>query len=84
MGGNLEQKGFPMAYVSKPELGTDIRAQLDRLFAGIGQGFNAYLETRSRAGEIDFLNTLSDAELAERGIARDRIVHHVFRDRLGA
>lgn len=76
-------KGFPMAYVSKSELGTDLRAQMDRLFASIGQGFNAYLEARSRSGEIEFLNSLSDAELEERGISRDRIVNHVFRDRLG-
>ena len=72
-----------MAYVSKSDIGTDLRAQMDRLFANIGQGFNAYLEARSRSGEIEFLNSLSDAELAERGISRDRIVHHVFRDRLG-
>lgn len=72
-----------MAYVSKSEIGTDLRAQIDRVFASIGQGFNAYLEARSRTVEIEFYNALSDAELEERGITRDRIVHHVFRDRLG-
>jgi len=72
-----------MAYVSKSEIGTDLRAQIDRVFASIGQGFNAYLEARSRTVEIEFYNSLSDAELEERGISRDRIVHHVFRDRLG-
>lgn len=72
-----------MAYVSKTDIGPDLRAQIDRLFASIGQGFNAYLEARSRSGEIAYLNSLSDAELAERGITRDRIAHYVFRDRLG-
>ncbi len=72
-----------MAFVTKSEIGPDLRAQIDRVFASIGQGFNAYLEARSRSGEIEFLCSLSDAELAERGISRDRIVHHVFRDRLG-
>ncbi|KPQ08501.1 MAG: hypothetical protein HLUCCA12_01440 [Rhodobacteraceae bacterium HLUCCA12] len=73
-----------MAYISRTDLSADIRAQIDRLFAGIGQGFNAYLEARSRAGEIDYLNGLSDAELAKRGITRDRIAYHVFRDRFGS
>ncbi|MCC5969688.1 MAG: hypothetical protein JJU15_07040 [Pararhodobacter sp.] len=72
-----------MAYVSKSEIGPDLRAQIDRLFANIGQGFNAYLEARSRTVEIEYLNSLSDAQLEERGISRDRIVHYVFRDRLG-
>lgn len=72
-----------MAYISRSDTGADIRAQIDRFFANLGQGFNAYLEARSRVGEIEFLNGLSDAELAARGIKRDRIAHHVFRDRLG-
>lgn len=72
-----------MAYVSRSEISSDLRGQVDRLFASIGQGFNAYLEARSRSGEIEYLNSLSDAELAERGITRDRIAHYVFRDRLG-
>ena len=56
------------------------RGRLDDFFTGLGQGFNAYLERRSRIGEINRLHALSDAELAKLGIARDRIPHHVFRD----
>ncbi|SEM96062.1 hypothetical protein SAMN04488003_10733 [Loktanella fryxellensis] len=57
-----------------------IRAQIDAFFATIGQGFNAYMVRASRVDRIKALEALSDAELAHKGIARDRIVHHVFRD----
>ncbi|MCA2010831.1 DUF1127 domain-containing protein [Pararhodobacter sp. CCB-MM2] len=60
-----------------------IRAQIDRFFAAMGQGFNAYLEARSRRDQIERLQMMSDAQLAELGINRDKIVHYVFRDRLG-
>ncbi|PKP73549.1 MAG: hypothetical protein CVT84_12845 [Alphaproteobacteria bacterium HGW-Alphaproteobacteria-6] len=54
--------------------------RVDSFFAGLGQGFNAYLERRSRSEEIRRLDAMSDAELAAMGISRDRIAHHVFRD----
>ena len=38
---------------------------------------------QGRVREIERLQSLSDAELAKRGIARDQIVHHVFRDTIG-
>lgn len=72
-----------MADVSFPALGQGLRAQADQFFARLGQGFNAYLELRSRSAEIAALNRLSDADLAAMGLARDRIVAHVFRDRFG-
>lgn len=40
----------------------------------------AYIEARSRQGEIAAFEAMSDAELAERGIARQDIVRHVFAD----
>jgi hypothetical protein len=72
-----------MAYAFPHTATLSIRAQADRLFARIGQGFNAYLELRGRTAEIESLMALSDAQLAARGLSRDRIVQHVFRDRLG-
>lgn len=57
-----------------------LRDRIDAFLAAMGQGFNAYLERRSRKDEIARLEAMSDAELARLGIARDRIVHHVFRD----
>ncbi len=71
-----------MAYVNTNRLTVSIRDQADRFFARMGQGFNAYLELRSRRDQIERLNALSDAELASRGIQRDGIVMHVFRDRM--
>lgn len=58
-----------------------MRARLDTVFAALGQGFAACLESRARIGEINRLNAMSDAELARLGIGRDRIPHYVFRDR---
>ena len=55
-------------------------AAYDAFFAKLGQGLNAYVETRSRRAEIAALEANSDEELARMGIARDRIVHYVFRD----
>lgn len=57
-----------------------LNAALDTFFAELGQGFNAYLATRPKLLEIERLYALSDEELAERGIARDGIPRHVFRD----
>ncbi len=57
-----------------------LRDALARFFAGLGQGFNAYLHSRSRIDEIRRLNAKSDEELARLGITRDRIPQYVFRD----
>lgn len=56
------------------------RAQLDAFLSAFGQGFNAYLERRSRLDRIRALNAKSDAELAQMGLTRDQIPQHVFRD----
>lgn len=40
----------------------------------------SYVDARSRASEIAFLESLSDAELTKRGLTRDGIVRHVFSD----
>lgn len=58
-----------------------LRDEVDRFFAGMGQGFNPYLETLSRAPELERLNALSDEQLARQGLRREDIVRHVFRDR---
>jgi hypothetical protein len=73
-----------MAYASTHAAPLSIRAQADRLFARIGQGFNAYLELRARTVEIQALMDMNDHELAARGLTRDGIVQYVFRDRIGA
>jgi len=37
-------------------------------------------EAQSRTRQIQFLQSLTDEELRQRGLTRDRIVHHVFAD----
>ncbi|RDD66184.1 DUF1127 domain-containing protein [Thalassococcus profundi] len=47
----------------------------------VGRFFVLLAETNSRVKAIEHLNTLSDAQLAERGIKkREDIARHVFRD----
>ena len=48
---------------------TRIAEILDRLAAA-----------QSRAGEVERLNAMSDAELARMGLKREDIARHVFRD----
>lgn len=57
-----------------------VRAHLDRFFAGMGQGFNAYLESQGRVAEIERLSSKTDEELAAMGLRREDIPRYVFRD----
>ena len=59
---------------------TGARAQLDRFFSSVGQGFNAYLESQGRVEEIERLSSMSDKQLAEMGLRREDIPRYVFRD----
>ncbi len=72
-----------MATTTTTDLSPALRAQTDRFFARLGQGFNSYLERLSRRSEVERLDAMSDAELARLGVTRDRIVQYVFRDKLG-
>ncbi len=69
-----------MNSISQPSMNRGIRAQLDAFFVGLGQGFNAYLESNSRMQEIARLNALSDADLTAMSLKREDIPRHVFRD----
>jgi hypothetical protein len=69
-----------MTYSDISQRAHPLRAWIGAVLSGIGEGFVAYAESRSRVGEINRLNALSDAELAELGVTRDRIPHYVFRD----
>ncbi|MFU8882890.1 MAG: hypothetical protein ACNA7Q_11015 [Rhodobacterales bacterium] len=48
--------------------------------AWFNRAFNAYVARRARTDQIQALEALSDAELAQIGIRRDQIVQYVFRD----
>lgn len=52
-----------------------------RVLRRIGDGMVRYMELQSRAGQLQRLQSMSDAELARMGLRRDQIVGHVFRDR---
>ena len=49
-------------------------------FNAIGKAMVHIAEANSRVKEANFLNGLSDKELAARGISREDIAHHVFKD----
>ena len=50
--------------------------------AKLGAWLEAFAEKHSRRDQIAFFNSLTDAQLAARGIRRDQIAHHVFRDKM--
>ncbi len=58
-----------------------------RIAHGVASGFQSFAravvlngESEQRLNKVRRLQALSDEELARRGLTRDRIVHHVFRD----
>lgn len=53
---------------------------MDRIFGTLRVMATAIVDAHSRRAEVDRLQAKSDAQLAEMGLSRDRIVHHVFRD----
>lgn len=58
----------------------DGRAVLKTALGTIGDWMVRVGEANSRSDQIERLSAMSDAELARRGITRDRIVQYVFRD----
>jgi len=72
--------GLPVRHANYG-LNADLSRQLDQYFATLGQGFNAYTLGRAQRQKIDYLDRLSDTDLAHLGIRRDEIVRHVFRER---
>jgi uncharacterized protein YjiS (DUF1127 family) len=49
-------------------------------FAAIGKGLSTYTYYVSRADQVKALSAKTDEELADMGLTRDQIPHHVFRD----
>ncbi|MTH64948.1 DUF1127 domain-containing protein [Paracoccus sp. DK608] len=52
------------------------------MIAAMQRAFRHYVNVHSRRDQIASLEALSDQQLAAMGLTRDRIVQHVFRDRL--
>lgn len=53
---------------------------LGAFFARVGEALYNGSNMSARARQIEALQSMTDAQLAEKGIKRDEIVHHVFRD----
>lgn len=58
------------------------RAQgfFSRLGARLGRWMEDIAVANARVRQVERLNAMSDEQLAKRGLTRDQIVHHVFRD----
>lgn len=52
-------------------------------FVAFGNALVSLAEASSRTEEIQLLQSLSDEELAARGLKRNEIVQHVFADKMG-
>lgn len=59
---------------------TGTRNPLASFGVAILNWFETYAEAKTRRSEIDALEALTDKELADMGLSRDRIAHYVFRD----
>ncbi len=57
-----------------------IAASVEAIGHTLATAITANASAEARLRQVQALQALSDEELAKRGIARDRIVHHVFRD----
>ena len=63
-----------------PSLPLRLAAPVTEFFAALARAWAASSNAQERYDRVCRLRALSDAELAERGIARDDIVRHVFAD----
>lgn len=55
-----------------------ITAPVRAFFSKLGAWFERITEANSKSREVQFLQSLSDQELAARGLKREDIVRHVF------
>ena len=58
------------------------RSGFRRVLASIARGMTTYADANSRRKQVEALEALTDADLANLGLTRDKIVQHVFRDQL--
>ncbi|MHC0053983.1 DUF1127 domain-containing protein [Actibacterium sp. D379-3] len=52
------------------------------VFSGFGRAIVRMMENNPRMRQIEELNNTSDEDLAARGVSREDVVRHIFRDRL--
>ena len=63
-----------------PGLWAQTKARTAGVLSTMGRWLDSYVVARSRADQVQRLMDMTDDQLAARGLTRDRIVHHVFRD----
>ncbi|MGB7316906.1 MAG: DUF1127 domain-containing protein [Planktotalea sp.] len=51
-----------------------------RIAAGLRSGLESFVRARTRAAEFEYFQNLSDSELAAKGLRREDIAMHIFRD----
>lgn len=59
---------------------SSIFGTIQTVFSAIGKAMLMTAQSDSRMRQVEALNALSDAELAERGLRRDEIARYVFND----
>lgn len=72
-----------MAYITNidmPRFGQRFLEGTAGFFRAFGTAMTISAQSETRMREIQRLQGKTDSELAELGLTRDRIVHHVFRD----
>lgn len=60
--------------------GFNFIAGLERFWSGLASSMETLAKTQSRVRQMEALSNLSDDQLAQRGMKREDIARHVFRD----
>lgn len=71
-----------MAYATQTSASSGIFSAVQNFFSAIGHGLIEMAEANPRMKKVQALQSMTDAELAERGIKREDIVRVVFQDAL--
>ncbi len=75
------QGWFPMAHYSTEHAAFGpVSNPISRFFATIGNALVLMSTANARVRQVEQLQSLSNEQLAERGIRREDIARHVFRD----
>ena len=69
-----------MATIVDVPQGNRIAAGLNRVLSGFLNFLVSISTAQSQVRQIEFLCAMTDQELAQRGLARQDIVRHVYRD----
>jgi len=69
-----------MAYISENASHSQSRGLLSRIGDNFVRAFNVASEAKGRIARVEALQSLSDEQLAAKGLRREDIARHVFRD----